>query len=489
MAGRRTPVSKILEIKRYLSLGLTERAIARALGVSRNSVAGVKKGLIGGEEIVSTGENGQVADWAEGVDWERIRSAHRAGVTLEVLWEEEVEKGTTNVQYSAFWKRFRKRFPDIKGTMVRVFAPGERAEIDYCDGIPFYCVINGEVIETQLFVGVLCHSRYTFAEFTLSQKSRDFLSSHIRMFNFFGGVPGVVSPDNLKSAVTRVHRYDPEINPAYTKLAEYYGFGVVPARVRTPKDKAIVERTVQIFQRWFYGRVRSHTFTSLVELNACLREHLEIFNKKKHRVFRQARAEMFAKELETLRPLPQNEYQVATHCVARVHPDCHLTFDKNFYSVPHIWRGFELDVWATPTSIEICHEGERVAFHARQAGHGLFITNKQHYPEAARVFAETTVRQILEIAKSIGPETTSLISELFNTATPLRYLRRAQGIVRLGKTHGNARLELACARANSLKQRTYPFIERLLKSGRVPVPQVPIKRGENGFLRGDELFH
>lgn len=111
------------------------------------------------------------------------------------------------------------------------------------------------------------------------------------MFNYFGGTAQVLSPDNLKSAVTKAHRYDPTINQAYTKLAEYYDVAVVPARVRTPKDKAIVERTIQIFQRWFYMKIRHKTFTSLVELNQCLKEHLIVFSRKQHRIFKRTREE------------------------------------------------------------------------------------------------------------------------------------------------------------------------------------------------------
>jgi DNA-binding XRE family transcriptional regulator len=181
MAGKRTSVKKIEEIKRYLSLGLTERATARALGVSRNTVASVARG--GDEESVEVKPSSPL--WCEMVDWERVRGEVAAGVSLFVLWEEEVENGRVKVQYPAFWKHFVKRFPNVKNFMHRVFAPGTRAEVDYCDGISFYCPIRGEVVETQLFMGVLCCSRYTFGEFTLTQKTSDFLNSHIAMFSYF----------------------------------------------------------------------------------------------------------------------------------------------------------------------------------------------------------------------------------------------------------------------------------------------------------------
>lgn len=285
MAGKKTPVSKIHEIARLMELKLSDRAIARALKVSRNTVAAVRKGQIGPESPAPKPQEALRPDWTTQVDWDGVRSDFLAGTTLLTLWNEQVENGTVTVQYPAFWKHFSKRFPESKQSMHRIFSPGSRMEIDYCDGLDFFNPATGEVVSTQLFVGVLCHSRYAYAEFTLSQSSQDFLSSHVRMFEYFGGTTDVLSPDNLKSAVTKTHRYDPELNPAYTKLAQYYDIGVVPARVKTPKDKAIVERTIQIFQRWFYGTVRKRTFTSLVELNACLREHLEIFHAKKHRVF------------------------------------------------------------------------------------------------------------------------------------------------------------------------------------------------------------
>lgn len=255
-------------------------------------------------------------------------------MTLCVLWGEEVENGRVPVQYPAFWKQYEKRYPESKVSMHRVFQPWSRAEIDYCDGIDIFDPTTGEILKTELFVGVLCHSRYTFAEFSMSQKSEDFLRSHVRMFEFFGGVPEVVSPDNLKSAVTKAHKYDPVLNPAYTRLAEYYDVGVVPAQVRSPKHKAVVERMIQIFQRWFFATVRHRTFTSLVELNACLREHLEKFNNKIHRIFRRSRSEMFEGEKDFLRPLPENTYEVFVHHRARVHPDCHLAFEKNFLLSP-----------------------------------------------------------------------------------------------------------------------------------------------------------
>jgi hypothetical protein len=376
--------------------------------------------------------------------------------------------------------------------MHRVFAPGSRIEIDYCDGIEFYEPITGEVLKTQLFVGVLCHSRYTFAEFTLTQKSADFLSSHVRMFEFFGGVTQVISPDNLKSAVTKAHKYDPDLNPGYTRLAAYYNVGVTPARVRTPKDKAIVERTVQIFQRWFYGRVRHRTFTSLTELNISLREYLILFNSKIHRIFRRTRADMFLSEKEHLRPLPVNPYEVSTYSKATLHPDCHLVFEKNFYSAPYKLRGQVLDIWSTSKTVEIFFQFDRVAIHGRSFCKGVFYTQKEHYPPSHQAYLEATPTYIRELSMKIGPHTEQFIDCLFRGETPLRHLRRAQGILRLSKIYSTGELEKACQKAIELNQNTYAFIERILKKGgnlEKKMNNQCIKRGKNPFLRGNELLN
>lgn len=479
------------EILRLSGLGLKARAIARSLRCSRNTV---KKYLAEGpeEETPSVIELAPPEDtWQRRVEWERLCIEARLGTPLKVLWEELTEKGSISIEYPGFWKQFRKRFPELPQSMHRVFAPGSRTEIDYCDGIEILNPRTGEILSTQLFVGVLCHSRYAFAEFTFSQKSCDFLSSHVRMFEAFGGVTQVLSPDNLKSAVTKTHRYDPLINPAYTRLAEFYGVAVVPARVRTPKDKAIVERTIQIFQRWFYYRVRHRTFTSLVELNQVLKEHLAIFHQKKHRTLRRTRQEMFEAEKASLIALPAQSFEVTTHHRAKPYSDCHLVFEKNFYSAPYGLRGQELDIWASPTVVEIYQNAVRVALHSRRKGEGQYVTDNNHYPPGHLAYSETTPTQIREQAGRIGPETSHLIDHLIAGAYPLRYLRRAQGIVGLSKKYGAENLEKACKKANSFAQVSFYWIERILKRGRLEMGDSsrPIIRGSNPHLRGKELLH
>ncbi len=497
MAGNGLNVKEIEEIKRLWKLGLKNRKIAKALGVHRNTVnkyvaewsapsLPVAPEAIVGAEVEDGGT------WILDLDWEKIRGEYLQGVSLNVIHQELYESNKVPVQYSGFWKQLKKKLSLSEATMVRVFKPGSRIEIDYADGIDILDPISGELRKTQFFVGVLCHSRYTFAEFTWSQKSEDFLESHVNMFDFFQGTAQILSPDNLKSAVTKATRYDPVINQGYTRLAEHFGVAVVPARVRTPKDKAIVERTIQIFQKWFFMKVRDRLFTSLTELNLCLKEHLVLFNQKQHRIFRRSRAEMFADERAHLGALPVERYKVATYHRAKLCRDCHLEFEKNFYSAPHGHRGKELDVWATQKSLEIYFDGERIAFHVRSHGRGSYFTDTNHYPAAHQAYADEDIEKIITRAVRVGAETEELIRGLLEGPCPLRHYRRCQGMLALSRKHSPELLEQACKQANNFRQPNLQYLERVIKASQgVKQQQSPaiIKRSSNPHLRGVESIH
>lgn len=480
MARRPTSMNKQNEITRLKNLGIKERAIARALKMSRKTV---RKYL--DDSLVPLVPSSKFL-----FSWEEIIREHQVNdVPLLILWEELKNDNKTNWSYSYFWKQFQKHCPSSKEvTMIRHHISGEKAEIDYCDGIDILDPVTGELVKTHLFVGVLCRSRYTYAEFSFSQKSADFLNSHVRMFKFFGGVPRQLAPDNLKSAVNKTHRYDPDINPAYQRLAHHFNLAVVPARVRTPKDKAIVERSIQIFQRWFFKKVRKRTFTSLIELNRALHEHLVEFNNKKHRILGCSRSEAFQEEKIDLGPLPEVEFMVRTHKRATLHHDCHLQFETNFYSSPWIHREKELDVWASEKAIEIFFDGSLIAQHPRSKGKNKVITNKDHYPPAHKAYLEVTPQYLIEKSKKAGKDVHDLIISLLSGPHPLQHLRRAQGIVALIKKYPPDQLNYACEHALLLKRPYIRFIEAMAKKPAYKSSEIP-KRENNPYLRQDDLLN
>jgi len=492
MAVKGLNVKELNEIKRLLDLGFKNRQIARALKIHRNTINKYVEQIR--NNFVNKDENKvqAIAHWSVGIDWEKVRREFLSGVPLNIIYEELFESQKLTVQYSGFWKQAHKNINLSVATMVKIHKPGERAEIDYCDGIDIIDPATGEIKRTHLFVGVLCHSRYAFAEFSLSQSSFDFLQSHVNMFEFFGGVTQALSPDNLKSAVTKAHRYDPVINQAYTRLAEHYEVAVLPARVKSPTDKAIVERTIQIFQKYFFMKVRHRTFTSLLELNQCLRDQLEIFNNKVHRIFKRTRREMYLDELKSLRSLPVEAYKVAVYHKALLSRDCHLMFDQNYYSAPFQYRGQSLDIWATVNKVEIFENGDRKAVHVRGKSRHKFITDPNHYPPAHQAFAEEDIQKIINQAAKVGPECLGLVKGLLDGDLPLKHMRRCQGIVALSWKFSAALLEDACKQANLFNNHNIQYLERVIKtrSGVKQNTDEQINRkNHNPHLRGLNNIH
>ncbi|ASY61174.1 IS21 family transposase [Sinorhizobium sp. CCBAU 05631] len=216
----------------------------------------------------------QEPDWAE-----LSIELKKPGVTLLMLWEEYRSVHPDGYGYSRFCELFRLFEQRLSPTMRQEHAAGDKAFMDYSGKrVPIVDRKTGEVREAELFVGVLGASSYTFAEATWTQTLPDWIGSHVRMFAFFGGVPRLIVPDNLKSGVNRANFHDPEINRSYGMMASHYGVGVLPARPRRPKDKAKLENAVRFAQSCMLGRLRKQTFFSLAEANAAIAEVLARIN-------------------------------------------------------------------------------------------------------------------------------------------------------------------------------------------------------------------
>ncbi len=244
---------------------------------------------------------------------------HKA-VTLQLLWEEYREQcGSRAYSRSQFCDIYRRWQQRQKRSLRQVHKAGEKCFVDYCGPtIPIVSPHTGEIRECQVFVGVLGASNYTYAEATLTQTLPDWLASHSRMFAFFGGSPAVVVPDNLRSAVSKPCRYDPDLNPAYQQLAEHYGIAVIPARPYKPRDKSKAEVAVQIVERWIMARLRHHTFFSLAELNQCIKALLNDLNDKPFKQLPGNRRAAFETiDQAELSPLPSHAYEYVDIKLAR----------------------------------------------------------------------------------------------------------------------------------------------------------------------------
>lgn len=247
-------------------------------------------------------------------------------------------------------------------------------------------------------------------------KEIDFLSAHESMFAFYSGVPQAIVPDNTKTAVIRSHRYDPDLNPEYIQFTKHYGITVAPARVYTPKDKPFVEGTVKLIQRLFKWRYRHYTFTSLKEINEAIGETIELINNKKHSRFKISRLEMFnLEEKKSLKPLPENKYELCETKFCKVHPDGTIALKQQYYSVPYQLIGETVFTKTYAHTVEIYHRLEKIGVHPKLVGFvGRRSILSEHIPEASQVYRNTTVQSTIQQAYFISKEFKSFIEKLLS---------------------------------------------------------------------------
>ena len=415
------------QIRLLLNQGLSIRKVSLALKVSRQTVRKYRN-----VDVVETlPDQVDSPAWDHAIDWTAVRRAVAGGTTVKQLHSEYASE----VSYTRFRRRLRAKAPVPPAVTIRLeHKPGEKAQIDYCDGIPIVNRATGEQRKTQFFCGVLPFSSYAFGEFSMSQKLPSFIESHERMWAYFGGVTPYVVVDNLKSGVKNAHRYDPDVNPTYCDYGNHQGFAVLPARPYTPRDKACVEATIGAIQRSFYQQVRSRTFYSLDELNRAFRKFLEEFNQRVMKDHGATRLERFQAEKSTLQALPAERFELSVWKSPKVHPDCHIQVESNLYSVPYRFIGQTVRVRCGRKLIEVFADGEPVTSHPTQTGTGNVVTNEQHYPVGKRGLQSFHVQAALAEARSIGPFTEELTNKLTSSRHPLRYLRRVQGILRVFQT-------------------------------------------------------
>jgi len=345
---------------------------------------------------------------------------------------------------------------------------GEKLFVDYSGKKPTVAdPTTGEVREVELFVAVLGASNYTFAEATPTQQIADWIQSHVHAFEFLGGIPGAVVPDQLKTGVTRACRYEPELQRSYDELALHYGTAILPARPASPRDKPKVEVAVQVVQRWILARLRHETFFSLTELNQRIRELLAELNGRVMRHYRASRRELFEQlDRPALKPLPATRFEHAAWKFVRPSLDYHVELDGHYYSVPFTLRHERLDLRHTATTVEVFHKGLRVASHVRSYLRGRHTTVPEHMPKSHQAHLEWSPERIGRWARSIGPNTQQLVEAIFaDRPHPEQGYRSCLGILRLAKRYGDARLEAACQRALAVRARSYRHVESILKHG------------------------
>jgi transposase len=402
----------------------------------------------------------------------------RKGVTLGLLWQEYRAVHPEGYGYSQFCALYHQWANGLEPVLRQHYVAGEKLLVDYAGPtVPVVDRHTGEVRQAQIFVAVLGASNYTFVEATWTQGLADWIESHRRCFEFLGGVPALITPDNIKSGVTSPCFYDPDLNRSYQKLAEHYGAAVVPARIRRPRDKAKAEAGVQGVERWILARLRHRTFFSLAELNAAIRELLVEYNRRPFQKLEGCRESLFISlDRPALRPLPAHPYEYAQWKKARVNIDYHVEVDRHWYSVPHTLIRQQVEVRLGAHTVEILHKGKRVASHPRSFSQGRHTTVLEHMPRHHREYVQRSPQRLVRWAQQTGDACAQVVEQiLVSRAHPVQGYRACLGVLRLGRQHGPARLEAACARALALGALSYQSIKSILAHGleNQPLPSTP----------------
>ncbi len=501
-------IREVLRLRAELGANLS--AIAVGAGLARSTVRGylaraAAAGLDGGaaERLSDTALEAAlfpppalaagraVPDWAA-IDQELRRHKH---VTRKLLWLEYKAEHPDGFAFSQFKSRLSE-WQKASGrglSMRQVHHAGETVQVDYA-GDTVSVVDGGAARAAQIFVACLPCSGLIYAEASWTQSQDDWLASHVRLFAFLGGVPAKVVPDNLKVGVTHASYYDPVINASYAGLIKHYATAVVPARVRKPRDKPGVENGVLQACRWLLAPLRHRQFFSLAELNAAIAPLLAALNDKPMAPPREgSRRGLFeAVERAALKSLPTEPYVLGQWAIAAtVSLDYHVAVERNFYSVPHAFARKRVDVFITRTAVQVFHRGERVASHARLAGHNRWATLSEHMPPAHSAVANRTPDWVRGQAARVGVATAAYVERLLTGRDHVEQgVRSCLGILRLATRTSAEQLEAACIRALAAGASSSGFVEHLLKSGRpLAEPLIEDGPGHHGNIRGSDYYH
>lgn len=435
-------------------------------------------------------------------DWGAVAAEmRRRGVTLLLLWQEYREQHGDGYSYSQYRRHFRAH-QRLSGEprLRRTLAPASMCEVDYAGQTMVVTTPNGEC-QVSVFVGSLPFSTHIYAEASWTQGAEDWLGSHVRMFESWGGSVPKLVPDNLKTGISHASFYDPAINRSYLELARHYGIGVVPARVRKPRDKPLAENAVQQVERWVLAPLRNRVFFSLDDLNRAIRQGVAALNDRPLSADSTlTRAKLFeTHEKPLLKALPSEPFEIGRWCRHKVSPDYHVVIEGVAYSVPYRLIGKTVDVHRTASLVSIFHRAERVASHARRLTEPgtvrLSVTLDEHRPANHRAVLRLSPEAVRETITDFGGAVAALAELIFQDADhPEQAARQVAGLIRLGARYGTAALQAAAAATLSANVRSYRYVRQWLASGQMIEPMSAADQPGTGAglhpnVRGSTYYH
>lgn len=407
-----------------------------------------------------------------------VKELERDGVTRKLLWEEYREQVPDGYGLTQFCFHLNQHLTRKSPDMVMEYVPGQKLFVDFAGkGESYIDTATGEVVHCQLFVACLPYSDYGFAIAVPSQKISDFLHALEQAMIFFGGVVEIIVLDNLKSAVTKADRYEPEINRTMEDFANHYGITVMPTRAMRPKDKALVENHVKMFYTQIHARMRNEQHFSLESLNAAILRRVVAHNQTRMQRKNFSRTECFlSHEKPLLKALPAELFEVKSYRNYKVAKNnfIYLASDKHYYSVPHTHIGKKVEVILTRTMVNIYHGGSKIAQHLRSHDpRVLYVFDPEHLCSSHRFYRDRSPDYYIKRARGISTAFGDLITCKFAVNTPPETLYRScDGLIRLARNTEATALTKACELAlfhgiytmkyleNVIKNKTYMDIDR-----------------------------
>jgi transposase len=501
------------EILRLASLGLNRTQIADSLGASRTTVIHTLQRAAAQELNWQTAEslskrelisklfpNGNDTQVYQIPDYAYIhKEMAKSGMTQQLLWMEYCDRcrdsGKIPYQLTQFKKRYREYLAVTKATMHINRKPGELMEVDWAGQTAgIIDTDTGEIIPAYIFVAALPYSGYAYAEAFLAQNQEAWSAAHVNTYAYFGGVARILVPDNLKTGIIKHTKSEVVLNRSYHELAEHYGTAILPARVRTPKDKATVEGTVGIVSSYILAAIRNQKFFTLRELNAAIKERLHTFNHKPFQKKDGSRATWFAEERMVLLPLPRNPFELAEWKTATVAFNYHIGVDEQYYSVPYEYIKRKVDVRLTRNVVEVYFEGTRICSHVRLHGRrGQYGTQTPHMPPNHKEYTQWNGERFRKWAAKIGQSAAATVeSILTGYKVEQQGYRACMALLKLADQYTPERLEAACGKALTYTPHpSYKAIQTILKSGQDKISKESAASAVPsvfGFTRGAEYY-